>query len=404
MNTGPADRYADLGVRRVINAAATWTSIGGSTLPEEVIDAMAAAARSHVDMAELHDAVGGKLAQITSNEAACVTNGCAAAITLGVLACITGGDPARIARLPNGDGLARNVVTHRVHRIPYDRAIELAGGRIVEIGNVVRTFAWELEDAIDAGTAAVFWVAGSHLSQTALSLPQTIEIAHARKVPVIVDAAAQLPPASNLWHFSNDLGADLVLFSGGKALRGPQASGLMLGRADLVAAARVNASPNQYLARALKVGKEEICGVLAAVERYVRLDHTAFAARCEDVIRTWADGLRGFAGVTPVRSFPSEAGQPLPRLQLVIEPGLTCLSADELVALLWDRSPRIAVARGEGESVYLAADTLGGDDSEEEQVLAALVEALELRGHARATTVPGGPTSGASVLGGVDRA
>jgi L-seryl-tRNA(Ser) seleniumtransferase len=150
----------------------------------------------------------------------------------------------------------------------------------------------------------------------------------------------------------------------------------MFGRADLVAAARVNAAPNQYLARALKVGKEEICGALAAVERYVGLDHAAFAARCEKVVRDWADALQGLAGVEPVRSFPSEAGQPLPRLKLLIDPEVAARSADQVVALLWDRSPRVAVARGEGESVYLAADTLSGDEGEEEQVLSAVLDVL----------------------------
>jgi L-seryl-tRNA(Ser) seleniumtransferase len=271
--------------------------------------------------------------------------------------------------------LARNVVMHRVHRIPYDRAIELAGGRIVEIGNTVRTFDWELDSAIDSGTAAVFWVAGSHLSQTALSLPRTISIAHAHDVPVIVDAAAQLPPVTNLWHFSRDLGADLVLFSGGKGLRGPQSSGLMLGRHDLVAAARVNGPPNQYLARALKVGKEEMCGLLAAVENYLGLDHDAVAAACEAIVANWVTRLGGLPGISALRSFPSEAGQALPRLRLLIDADVAGLSADQLVARLWDRTPRVAVARGEGESVYVAADTLA-EPGEEAHVLAALMEVL----------------------------
>ena len=170
------------------------------------------------------------------------------------------------------------MVIHRAHRIPYDRAIELGGGHLVEIGNVIQTFPWELEAAIDEKTVAVFWVAGSHLPQTTLSLEETVEIAHAHGVPVIVDAAAQLPPLENLWRFTTECGADLVLFSGGKALQGPQASGLIVGSMALLDAVRANASPLQRFARAMKVGKEEICGLVAAVERYVALDHTAVAA------------------------------------------------------------------------------------------------------------------------------
>jgi len=382
VTAAPDDVYARLGVRKVINAAATWTSIGGSTIPEEVLTAMTDAARWHVDMVELHDAVGARLAALTSNESACVTNGCAAGIVLAVLACMTAGDPAAIARVPLDDTIARNVVVHRVHRIPYDRAIEFAGGRIVEIGNVVRTSAWELESAINAGAVAVFWVAGAHLSQTALSLPQTLEIAHGRGVPVIVDAAAQLPPVTNLWHFTHDLGADLALFSGGKGLRGPQASGLMVGRADLVQAARVNGPPNQYLARALKVGKEELCGLLAAVERYISLDHEVMIAKFEETVGEWARAFRGVPGVTALRSYPSEAGQPEPRLKLLIDPSAALLTADELVERLWACTPRVAVARGEGESIYVAPDTLSGP-GESAFVLSSLIEALRTGSPAR---------------------
>ena len=220
------DVYGELGVRRVINAATTYTALGGTVLPPEVVEAMASASTSCVDMTELHLAVSRRLATLTNNEGALVTAGCAAAIVLAVLATITGGRPELILRLPADESLKRNVNIHRVHRIPYDRAIELAGGHLVEIGNMMQTFEWELEAAIDESTACVFWVAGDHLPATALTLSDTVRIAHARGVPVIVDAAAQLPPVSNLWRFTKDLGADVVLFSGGKGLRGPQASGV----------------------------------------------------------------------------------------------------------------------------------------------------------------------------------
>ena len=269
------EAYDALGVRPVLNAATTLTALGGTTLPPEVVDAMSSASSSCVSMDELHLAAGRRLAELTRNESALVTSGCAAALVLGVLACVTDGRPERIAQLHHDNKLARDVVIHRAHRIPYDRAIELAGGRIVEIGNAIQTFAWELEAAITERTAAVFWVAGDHLPRATLSLSETVAIAHDRGVPVIVDAAAQLPPMSNLWAFTTQHGADLVAFSGGKGLMGPQASGLMVGRAELIEAARLNAAPFQRLARPMKVGKEEICGLVAAVERYVQLDHDA---------------------------------------------------------------------------------------------------------------------------------
>ena len=259
-----------LGVRPVLNAAATLTAIGGSVMPTEVLDAMVEASVSHVDMHELHVAAGRELAALTKNESAYVTCGAAAAVAHGLLACVTHGDPALIADMPGADGLPTEVIVHCAHRIPYDRFIDLVGCRAVQIGNAIQTFEWELERALSPRTAAVLWVAGSHLPPATLSLERTIEVAHAHDVPVLIDAAAQLPPSSNLWYFTRDLGADLVAFSGGKALRGPQASGLLLGRADSIEAARANGAPHQRLLRSLKVGKEEIAGLVAAVRRYLR--------------------------------------------------------------------------------------------------------------------------------------
>jgi L-seryl-tRNA(Ser) seleniumtransferase len=357
------DIYADLGVRRVINAATTLTALGGTVLPDEVVEAMASASRSCVSMDELQSAASERLAALTHNEDAYVTSGCAAGIALSVLAAITGGQPEVIARLPFDETLARNVVIHRAHRIPYDRAIELGGGHLVEVGNVVQTFEWELKAALDQNTAAVFWVAGNHLPQTVLSLKDTVAIAHARGVPVIVDAAAQLPPLENLTNFTVECGADVALFSGGKALQGPQASGLMVGRSKLLDAARANAAPRQRLARAMKAGKEEIAGLVAAVERYVALDHVALAARWDETIAMWVEGLDGFHGVRVQRLELNEAGQPVPRLEIALDTVIAGMSAAEVVERLWDDNPRVAVLEGLGNLVYVTPDTLVGDDA-----------------------------------------
>jgi L-seryl-tRNA(Ser) seleniumtransferase len=352
------DIYADLGVRRVINAATTLTALGGTVLPDEVVEAMASASRSCVDMDELQLAAATRLAELTGNEDAYVSAGCAAGIALTVLAAITGGRPEVIARLPYDETLARNVVLHRAHRIPYDRAIELGGGHIVEVGNVIQTFEWELAAALDEKTAAVFWVAGSHLPQTTLSLKETVEIAHAHGVPVIVDAAAQLPPLENLTYFTVECGADVALFSGGKALRGPQASGLVVGSPTLIEAVRANAAPRQRLARAMKVGKEEIAGLVAAVERYVALDHAALDNEWDEIVSTWAQGLADLDGVKVRRRSLNEAGQPVPRLEITLDPDVTRISAAALTAQLWDDTPRVAVLPGLANRVYVTPDTL----------------------------------------------
>ncbi len=354
----PRDIYAELGVRRVINAATTLTALGGTVLAEGVVEAMDAASRSCVSIDELHEGASKRLATLTRNEDAYVTSGCAAAIALSVLACITKGRAELIARLPGDESLARNVVIHRAHRIPYDRAVELGGGHLVEIGNVIQTFPWELEAAIDDKTVAVFWVAGRHMPQTTLTLEETVEIAHARGVPVIVDAAAQLPPIENLWRFTSECGADLALFSGGKALQGPQASGLMVGSASLLGAVRANASPLQRLARAMKVGKEEICGLVAAVERYVALDHGAVAATWEATVESWRVSLGAVRGVEAKRLALNEAGQPVARLELTIDPDVAGITAHEAVDRLWAGDPRVAVLPGRGERIYVTPDTL----------------------------------------------
>lgn len=343
--------YSDLGVRHVVNAATTLTAVGGSLMPPEVLAAMADAASSYVDMQELHAASGRRLAELTGNEAAHVTAGCAAAIVLSVLACATGGDPAASAQ-------GAEVVMHAAHRIPYDPAITLAGARIVQVGNVLQTFPWELEAAFTDRTVAVFYVAGAHLPAGALDLATTVEIAHARGLPVIVDAAAQLPPHSNLWHFTRDAGADLALFSGGKGLRGPQASGLIVGRPALVEAARANAAPHQRLARAMKVGKEEIAGLVRAVELYLAQDHDAIRAGWDTTVAGWIEALNGVGDLTATREELNEAGQPVPRVRVTVANG------DEIRAALWDGDPRVHVLPGGADTFYLSPDTLAPGEAE----------------------------------------
>jgi L-seryl-tRNA(Ser) seleniumtransferase len=356
--------YNELGVRRVTNAATTLTVVGGSLMPDEVLDAMRSAAGSYVDMHELTTAAGKRLAELTHNEAAYVTCGCAAALTLGTLGAITGGDPGAISRLPAAADMATDVIIHAAHRIPYDRAIELAAGRLVQIGNVQQTFEWELEAAITERTALVVWVAGSHLPAGALDLPTTVRIARQHGVPVLVDAAAQLPPSSNLWHYTRDGGADAAVFSGGKALRGPQSSGLMVGTDSFVAAARANGPPHQRLARALKVGKEEIAGLVRAVELYLQQDHDAIFAEWESIVSSWLDALRSTSGVTATRAYPNEAGQPVPRVRIAIDRTTVGANADEIRTKLWEQDPRVLVLRGDADTFFITPDTLAQGEAE----------------------------------------
>jgi L-seryl-tRNA(Ser) seleniumtransferase len=350
--------HDELGVRRVINAATTLTVLGGSLMPDEVLDAMRSAAGAYVDMHELGEAAGARIAELTRNEAAYVTSSCAAALTLGTLAAITAGDPEAIARMPRGDGLRTQVVIHAAHRIPEDRGIELAGGRIHEIGTPDGTRVADLEEGLSDRAALVVWMAGSHLAPGALDLATTVRVAHARGVPVLVDAAAQLPPPSNLWHFTREVGADAVAFSGGKGLRGPQASGLLLGSTSFIGAARANGSPHARLARPMKVGKEEIAGLVRAVELYLATDHEAQARAWWAIVDGWIRDLRGIPGLTPEALPTNEAGQPVPRVRVAVDPSVAAVEAGELRRRLWEGDPGIAVLPDGGDGFFLSPDTI----------------------------------------------
>ncbi len=367
--------YERLGVRRIINADATLTRLGGSVMSQEVLDAMQDAAGSFVDIHELQQVVGRRLAELTRNEAAYVSTGAAAGIVLATLAAMNRGDLETIARaIETGESPRDEVIVQRAHRIPYDPAIRLAGSRIVDIGNRLQTFPWELEGAITPRTAMVFFAAGTHLAPGGLPLEEVVAIAHGRGIPVVVDAAAQLPPTENLWRFTRELGADLAIFSGGKDFHGPQASGLMVGTEAMIAAVAVNGSPYQRLARPMKVGKEEMIGLLTAVERYVEVDWRERAQSYETTVVRWVQHLNDVPGLTANRVFPNEAGQPTPRCRVTFAPELG-LSGAEAARLLWEGDPGIAVAVDGPDAISFTPELLGEG---EEAILLERVGALAM--------------------------
>lgn len=372
--------YRALGVRPVINAAATYTRLGGSVMPPCVRAAMAKAAECFVDINELQTAVGRRIAELTHNEAALVVGGCAAGLAEITAALMVGSDPYLIRRLPDTTGLKRDVLVHRAHRTWYDQAVRTAGARLVEFGLPRETMPYDLEGSISEQTLAVLYVVAGFDPAGALSLPETIAIAHRHGIPVIVDAAAQLPPATNLWHFTRDLGADVVVFSGGKDLHGPQAMGLVLGKRAIVEAVALNGYPNHSLGRPMKIGKEGIVGALAAVEWYLSMDHTARLEDCERQVRHVQERLARCAGVTVHRSWPGQAGEPLPRALVALEPGQAGLDRDGLMALLRVGDPIIEVDAAPN-GIYVNPATLG--PGEMELVAQRLVDLLG----------PGGPGS-----------
>lgn len=327
--------YQELGVTPVINAAATLTRLGGSRMAPEVLAAMSDAAASFVQIDQLQAKAGEVIATITGAEAGYVTTGAAAALTLGTAACLAGMDVAKMDRLPDTTGMKHEVVVQKGHRNAYDHAVRAAGITFVEVGTMGYpgaggTFGWQIEDAITEHTVAVF----CPILDTPGTLPlkEVAEIAHAKGVPVIVDAAAELPPRSNLQKFIAD-GADLVAFSGGKAIGGPQSSGVLAGRRDLIDSValqhqdmdvraetwskrhyidegRVRGVPTQGFGRGLKVGREEIVGLVTALQIFAKGKDEDDWARWDRVLDIVHESLDGIPGVTINRTTAPPARYP----------------------------------------------------------------------------------------------
>jgi uncharacterized pyridoxal phosphate-dependent enzyme len=269
------DLFKELGVTPVINASVTMTFLSGSLMLPEVLEAINATAHDFANMYELQDKVGGKIAEMLHVEAAMVTSGAACAMLLGTAACITGTDAEKIKMLPNHPGARPEVIMQRSHRYLFDQAITTTGARIIEVEG-----ADEMAKAINSNTVmALFFNAAEHHSVTHEDF---VKVAKARNIPTFLDAAADVPPVENLFKFQK-IGFDLVTFSGGKMMRGPQSAGLLFGRKDLITAARLNHSPHEApIGRPMKVNKEEMFGMYAALKSYLERDHK----------KEWADWLQ----------------------------------------------------------------------------------------------------------------
>lgn len=351
------DIYDQLGVRKIINANATLTALGGSLMPPEVLQAMAEAARHFVDIDDLQRKVGQQLAELTHAPAAYVSCGAAAGLVLSTAACIAGSDPDKRSRLPDTTGMKNEIILHKRGRVGYDFAVRQAGGVLVEIGDAAGATASEFENAINDRTAGVFVFYKNLLMEGQVPLEQQIEIAHRHGLPVVVDAAAQLPPVENLWRFTQ-MGADLVLFSGGKGLCGPQSSGLILGRPDLIEACAFHACPRPFIGRPMKAGKEEIVGLLAAVKWYLSLDHRKLLRTYEEQVAWLIQELGTVPGVSAVRSFPSEAGQPMPRAEILFDERVLHLKRDDILQALLDGEPAISMAPAGQHGIFFNPQTL----------------------------------------------
>ena len=371
MTTG-GNFYNRLGVKRIINAASWITVYGGSIMPPAVVQAMDDASHWFVDMHELNEKAGNIIATLTGAEAGLVTAGSAAGMVLEAAATMAGNDPAKIWQLPDTSNMKNEIILHRAHRVNYDHSFRAAGAMLVEIGNASTTQEWELENAINENTAAVAYIFGPRRGG-AIPLRRTVEIAHQHDIPVIVDAAAMLPPLENLSRFIEE-GADLVSFSGGKGGMGPQSTGILAGRADLIQAAYANGAPNSVsVGRAAKVCKEEIAGLITALEIFVDTDfeavNAAWRAKCAHVVEELREipGLR--VELEEARPDHLEGGSNFAKAVIHFDQDWNGPNIEDINQMLFDGDPGVRVGLsdiGDALAVYPVALQPG-----EEEILAA---------------------------------
>jgi D-glucosaminate-6-phosphate ammonia-lyase len=289
---GPAAPSAlrSLAVPAVINAIGVRTELGGARLNRSASLAMAETSQRFMDVAEVMTAAGADIARLSRNEAAVVCAGSSSGLFLAVTAALCAGDELASERMRHAPPERRDIVVDRKHRFPLDRSVEVAGGRFVEIGDAIGTRPAELE-AVIGSAAAVVYVAGNFYEKLALPLPEVVRIARGAGVPVIVDAAGQLPPVENLWRYTTELGATAAIFSGGKDLGAPHSTGFIVGSAGFIAGCAAVAFPRPSHGRAMKVSKEEAVGLAVALAEYTGLDHDARRRRARDALDVWRDAL-----------------------------------------------------------------------------------------------------------------
>ncbi len=363
--------YDTLGVRTVINVAGPVTRLSGAPLHPEVAAAMAEAAQSCVRIEDLQEAAGRELAAATGAEAGYVTAGAASGLALAAAACIAGLDVAAMDRLPDTAGLRDEIVIQRPHLTAYTHALRLAGAKLVEVGYLGFpgqgiTWPWQIESAITARTAALAYSFGN--APGVVPLDEVVAIARRHSLPVIVDAAAALPPVENLRAVIG-MGADLVAFSGGKAIGGPQASGILVGRADLIASVALQhqdmdvypetwtwreryiesgvlpGPPHHGIGRPMKVGKEEIAGLVVALRRFLGRDHAAERAAQEERLATILAAVAGLPGIRTERLGERDAPRAYPTGVIRIDEGVVEKSVAAVVNELIEGDPPVAVTQ-----------------------------------------------------------
>ncbi len=331
----------ELGIRTFINAAGTYTAMTGSLMEEEVMETINVSADHFMMLDEVQDKVGAKIAAFTHAEAAVVTAGCFSALTLGLAGVLTGMDQKKVEALPHlvGTGMKSEVIIQKGHNIGYSHALLNTGCTIVYIETEA-----ELEQAINEKTA-LMWFLNIESDKGKINHERWVEIAQKRQIPTMIDMAADVPPVENLWRF-NDMGFDLVCVSGGKAMRGPQSAGILMGKKEYIAAARLSMPPRgSTIGRGMKINKEEILGMYIALEKFINTDHQKVWKMWEDRVALITAAATSVKGVK-VEKFVPELGNHTPTMRFSWDDTIVKLTVKDLQNNLRNGSPSIEVIAG----------------------------------------------------------
>ena len=337
------DFFKELGLRTFINAAGTYTSMTGSLMPKEVVEAISYGANEYVNLDDLQDKVGERIAELLECEYATVSSGCFGAMSIGMAGILTGKDPKKVKQLPNTEGMKNEVIMQESHSIGYAQALTNVGAKVVRVKT-----AKQLEKAITDKTC-MLWFLNAHTDRGEIKWEEFIALGKKHNIPTFIDCAADVPPVENLFRFTK-MGFDLVAFSGGKGLRGPQSAGLLLGKREYIEAARMHTPPRgETIGRGMKVNKEEVLGMLAALELYLEKDHRKEWEMWESQIQLISESANSVVGVETEIHVPPYANH-VPSLRIRWDEKKVKISPNEVRKQLTEGHPSIQTV-GDSKSV-----------------------------------------------------
>ncbi len=337
------DFFKELGLRTFINAAGTYTSMTGSLMPKEVVEAISYGANEYVNLDDLQDKVGERIAELLECEYATVSSGCFGAMSIGMAGILTGKDPKKVKQLPNTEGMKNEVIMQESHSIGYAQALTNVGAKVVRVKT-----AKQLEKAITDKTC-MLWFLNAHTDRGEIKWEEFIDLGKKHNIPTFIDCAADVPPVENLFRFTK-MGFDLVAFSGGKGLRGPQSAGLLLGKREYIEAARMHTPPRgETIGRGMKVNKEEVLGMLAALELYLEKDHRKEWEMWESQIQLISDSANSVVGVETEIHVPPYANH-VPSLRILWDEKKVKITPNEVRKQLTEGHPSIQTV-GDSKSV-----------------------------------------------------